>query len=360
MDTVTHLVAGALTPLAFRNAPKTRMLTLFGIIAGEFPDIDVVAGRSAEAVLSFHRGFTHALVLQPVFALLLALVFHRALKKGDRDGTWTFAKTWSVALLALVIHLFLDCMTTFGTQVLLPFSDFRVALPAMYIIDLAMTLPLLAVWIVILRRGGSGAAAERRVPLARRALAWIFVYPLCCLALNFGLTAHLEKLYAAPGNAQGMTRMELSPEPFAPLNWKAVGISRDAYFMGRVFLPRMGREIPFTRYERVNPELWAELQRDAPLFSLYAKFATYPFQTAESRSGETLYTFRDVRYEATLPGLINAVGRSDGLFLMQARVKDGRPQACRFLHRGRESDSTPWLPVVTTGGASGTGASREG
>lgn len=351
MDTVTHLVAGALTPFAFRNAPKTRMLTAFGMIAGEFPDIDVVAGRSAEAVLSFHRGITHALIVQPAFALLLALVFHRALKKGDASGMWTFGKTWSVALLALAVHLFLDCMTTFGTQIFLPFSDFRVALPAIYIIDPFLTLPLLAVWFVILRRGGSGAPAERRAPLARRALTWLCVYPLGCLALNFGVTAYLEKIYAAPGNARGITRVELSPEPFAPLNWKVVGIARDTYFMGRFFLPRPGRGLEFAAYERVNPELWDRLQREASLFSMYAKFAAYPFQTVDSDLDDARYTFRDVRYEATLPKLANAVNRNDGLFLMQAKIRDGALQAYRFLHRGREDGSTPWLQFTPSGKA---------
>lgn len=344
MDSLTHLVAGALTPLAFKNAPKTRALTVFGIVCGQFPDIDVLAGNNPEAFLSIHRGYTHALVLQPLFALGLALLFHRLLKKGDEDGVWTFGKTWSVALLALVIHIFLDCMTTFGTQIFLPFSDLRVALPAMYIVDLLLTLPLLAVWFIVLRRGGSRAPERLRAIPARSALAWLVCYPLAALALNHTLAARLEAVYAVPGNPLGITRVELSPEPFSPLNWKVVGIAPDKYHMASLFLLRPGREPVFTAHNRVTPSLWAKLQREEPLFSIYAKFATYPLQTVSGESGGTAtYTFRDMRYDTTLPELMAAVGRTDGLFLMQAKVTAaGELAAYRFLKRGREGAVTPW------------------
>jgi hypothetical protein len=48
MDSLTHLVAGALTPLAFRGAPKRAAVVAFGICAGELPDMDVFFGASIE------------------------------------------------------------------------------------------------------------------------------------------------------------------------------------------------------------------------------------------------------------------------------------------------------------------------
>ncbi len=351
MDSVTHLVAGALTPLAFKNAPKTRLMTVFGILCGELPDIDILAGRSPEVILSFHRGITHALIMQPLFALVMALIFHRALQKRDAAGSWSFGKTWAVALTALCIHLFLDCMTTFGTQIFLPFSAYRVALPAMYIIDLALTLPLIAVWVVLLRRG-------RGRRLARLGLAWALCYPLLCLGLNYGMAAHLSARYAQPGNPRGITRLQLSPEPFSPLNWKVVAESAPnashpsgQYLMAR-YVPFLNKgPLAFAAYDKADPALWRSLRRAAPLFAMYADFAAFPFQTTRhSMSGGSLITFRDLRYEATLPGLMAAVGRADGLFLMQARLNaDGSLAAYRFLHRGREAADTPWRTAAPSG-----------
>ena len=348
MDTITHMVAGALTPLAFKNAPKTRMLTLFGIVCGEFPDIDILAGKSPEALLSFHRGITHAIVMQPVFAFVLALAFHWSLKKSDTKGEWTFARTWSVALLALLIHLFLDCMTTFGTQIFLPFSGYRVALPAMYIIDLAMTLPLLALWFILLKRGGNATPDEKRTFPARAGLVWILCYPLLCLGINYAATASLAERYAAQGNALGISRIELSPEPFAPLNWKVVGVADGEYHMARLFVPSPGNLLHFTPYPRLSPSLWRKLCETEPLFRIYDNFTTYPVQgDFQEQDGTTVYTFRDVRYEATLPRLMKRVGRDDGIFLMQVRMAPGGELlAHRFLHRGRDAAATPWKPFA--------------
>lgn len=353
MDTLTHLAAGALTPMMFKSAPKTRMMILFGIIAGEFPDIDVIAGKSPEAILAFHRGATHALVAQPLFALVLALLFHRLIRKGDASGAWSFGKTWGVALLALLIHLFLDCMTTFGTQIFLPFSDFRVVLPAMYIIDLSLTLPLLAAMTCLITRLDrpkavlplTAPAKDKRVSIARGALAWLVAYPVLALCLNFHLASGLAREYAEGGNTRGITSVELSPEPFAPLNWKVVGIGPDKYFMGRLFLLSPKKAVEFTPYDRPANELWSDLQREVPLFRTFGQFAAYPFEMKTAKGDETVLTFADMRYESTMPGLMQTLGRSDGLFLMQARFEQGWFAAYRFLYRGRDAGDTPWQTV---------------
>ena len=349
MDSVTHLLAGALTPMAFKRAPKTRMMLLFGIICGEFPDIDVLAGKSAENILAFHRGITHALVVQPFFALLLALVFHWLVKKGDRSGKWTFINTWSVALLALLLHLFLDCMTTFGTQIFLPFSDFRVALPAMFIIDLSMTLPLLAILVVILAKGylspASPASEKTGLCLSRAGMAWLIAYPILALTLNYTFATQLTKEYARPGNPEGITQVELTPEPFAPLNWKAVGIAPDRYYMGRFFLPAPGRDIQLTAYTQPGA-LFKDAQETIPLFRIFKNFTTYTFERVTHEGEYTVHTYADVRYETTLPDLLKAVGRSDSLFLMQLKTHEDAIIAYRFLHRGNEAATTPWETVV--------------
>ncbi len=216
----------------------------------------------------------------------------------------------------------------------------------MYIIDLTLTLPLLAILCVILYRGALSrtrpAPEATRLHLARAGLAWAVAYPLLALCLNFGLASSLEKQYAFDGNERGITSVELSPEPFAPLNWKVVGIAPDKYYMGRFFLPDPSAQIAFSPYDRPDPDFWKALRRDIPLFDIYGDFVTYPFQTVSvGPDGET-YTFADIRYEATLPELMEKVGRGDGIFLMQAKREHGKVAAYRFLYRGREAADTPW------------------
>ena len=76
MDSLTHLVAGALTPLAFPGAPKRAAVLGFGIAVGELPDMDIFFGSTPEALLVLHRGFTHALVWQPLLVLLAVIPFY--------------------------------------------------------------------------------------------------------------------------------------------------------------------------------------------------------------------------------------------------------------------------------------------
>lgn len=343
MDTLTHLVAGALTPLAFRNAPKSRLLIPFGILCGEFPDVDVLAGNSPEALLVIHRGLTHALAVQPFTALILALLFHSALKKRDVAGTWSFGKTWLLAFLALLGHLFLDCMTTFGTQIFLPFSSYRVSMPAMYIIDLSLTLPLLALLIVLLRRGGSAAPVKNRISLARRGLAWMLIYPFIALGIGQTTQHYLASRYVGSADPGGIQRIMVTPEPFAPFYWKVVGQTKDGYLMSSVLLPRVREDLTFREYPRVDPALWQRLQAEVPLFAAYARFVSFPTQGAKLQDdGTTLLSFRDLRYEGTLAGLVKTLGRDDGLFIMQAMLdRGGKLMTYRFLRRGKMVD-TPW------------------
>ena len=188
MDSLTHLVAGALTPLAFPGAPRRAALLGFGIAAGELPDIDIFFGSTPEALMVVHRGITHALVWQPLLALLVVLPFYLWMRCGAansapnagsaRDGRnpgsslagddarphptagrFGLGSLCLAALFALYTHIYLDCMTTFGTQIFLPFSATRVGFPAMFIVDLLLTLPALGLMIYAWRLPPEHAAA---------------------------------------------------------------------------------------------------------------------------------------------------------------------------------------------------------
>lgn len=349
MDTLTHLVAGAMTPLAFRNAPKSRLLIPFGILCGEFPDIDVLAGASPEAFLSFHRGITHALVVQPFSALLLALLFHHMLKRRDTAGSWTFGKTWLIAFLALLIHIYLDCMTTFGTQIFLPFSEYRVAVPGMFIVDLLLTLPILGLFITVLFRGGAQTVPYRRLPLARAALVWVLVYPVLSFSVGQAAASVLGDTYAAEKNELNIRRVYLTPEPFAPINWKFVAEKGgEHYVMAPYSLLSPGDVSVFQDFTRVDPVLWADLQKQIPLVAMYADFVSFPVEAYRGPSGnepdcERILVVHDLRYEQFWKKTLAFFGRNDGMFIFEICL-DGadRPVAWRFLRRGNDRAEADW------------------
>ena len=402
MDTLTHLVAGALTPLAFPGAPKRAAILGFGIAVGELPDIDIFFGSTPEALMVIHRGITHALAWQPVLALLAVLPIYLWLRctsaapppdvcsapggriasgmtpaPAGRDaspradaGRFGLGGLYLAALFALYTHLYLDCMTTFGTQIFLPFSAVRVGFPSMFIVDLLLTLPALALMIHAwrlkpeylavpadslagprpARRGKLAPAAfasTRSRRIARIGLAWMLLYPLASLGVNAAATA-LYSPVLAPGAS-----LRLLTEPFSPFVWKAVIEENHTYRMGTLF-PASAKEPRWRHFTQPEPMLYEALKRQHPIFRQFEPFAPLMVQTerpasyltqTEYAEKITEYAFADLRYLMSPDSPARFFGRTDPNFILEARVNDsGALLAYRFLRRGK-LESTPWTQV---------------
>ena len=421
MDSLTHLAAGALTPIAFRGSPRRAAVIVFGIAAGELPDLDVLFGTGAKALLTLHRGISHALVWQPVLALALVMPFYiwlrcrepRGLSRcgpGGYDpagcgssrcgpgGGVGFGRMWLAALFALCTHIYLDCMTTFGTMALLPFSPARIGFPAMFIVDFLLTLPLLALLVLALREPGGpdGYFSGRARRFALAGLAWALLYPLLAYGVNQIATARyaaqLESASwfapetaaaAEPGAAPeegprfGRARLVLLTEPFSPLAWKAV-IDQGSYWRmdvlslcerlaplsvasGRLDTTgaEPGREAgpgaPLfdAVYAKPEPLLYEGLKRQLPLFVWFEDFAPYmvqeerpvpPLVQAGYRETIREYAFADLRYIMPERSFAHRVGQGAPHFVLEARVNDsGALVAWRFLENGR--DAVAWTLV---------------
>lgn len=383
MDSLTHLVAGALTPLVFRGTPKRAAVVTFGIAVGELPDIDVFFGHSAEALLTLHRGITHALFWQPAFVLIAVVPFFlwlcmrppgRAATTGipavhgcpagfspgpDGLGLFTFGRMYLVALIATATHIYLDCMTTFGTQAFLPFSEMRVGLPAMFIVDLCLTVPALVLLVMALRcppdmvgtekTGGMPFHSARARRLARIALAWVLLYPLISLGINTAATRALEPELAPEHTA----KLSLMTEPFSPLAWKAIVDEGPRFRVGSILLTAPHRDRLVSVYDKPDKTLYARLKEQHEMFAFFESFSPLMVQSGRPAAPDvqasytrpvTEYSFMDLRYVMS-PGSIAAkAGRKDPNFVLEARVNDtGALLAYRFLQRGKDADITPWV-----------------
>ena len=124
-----------------------------GGLCGLLPDLDVLwPFADPVAALSWHRGYSHAfvvLVLATPFIAWAAVRIHPATRPHWRG--WLL-----LVFLALVTHPILDCLTVYGTQVLLSFSDLPVGWATIFIIDPLFTVPLVigvAAALIVRRRG---------------------------------------------------------------------------------------------------------------------------------------------------------------------------------------------------------------
>jgi membrane-bound metal-dependent hydrolase YbcI (DUF457 family) len=166
MDTITHGIVGALigkaffageptrAPISWSEPPGTtgRAAILSCTIGAIFPDIDVFAGPLAHnnlAIMTWHRGITHSVVMLPIWAAALAGLSWWA----GRRARWPvpdFSDLLAIYLVAIGSHIFLDVITNFGTMLWSPLNYSRVAWDWIFIVDLTFTslalMPQLAAW----------------------------------------------------------------------------------------------------------------------------------------------------------------------------------------------------------------------
>lgn len=150
MDLVTQGLLGAVVgQVGFYKTLGKRSI-LWGGIIGLLPDIDVIITKFSTNILSMeiiHRGITHSIFFAALLALPLGFLIHKLemitspptkyFIPKDRIKTWAFLCYWS-----LITHPLLDLFTSFGTQLLSPFTNHRFALHAIPIIDPVYSIPL--------------------------------------------------------------------------------------------------------------------------------------------------------------------------------------------------------------------------
>src|SRR5688572_21076839 len=141
MDSVTHVLAGACLGAAIVPAARRRAAMVVGALLQTLPDVDNVWLAFADPVERFvgHRGATHSLFVLPFVALACWLLLRRFVPAArEAPGRWL-----ALSFAALMLHPLLDAMTVYGTQLLWPLERPPVMHANLFIIDPALTLPLL-------------------------------------------------------------------------------------------------------------------------------------------------------------------------------------------------------------------------
>lgn len=151
MDPFTQGIFGSLFAQAGTRRSHIRTAAAVGFVGGMAPDLDVLIRSSADSLLAieYHRHFTHALAFAPAAAMLVALVTWPVVSRLRPDVKFARVFVWS--LLGVASHGLLDAMTSYGTRLLWPFSDERVAWNVISVIDPLFSVPLaillgIAVW----------------------------------------------------------------------------------------------------------------------------------------------------------------------------------------------------------------------
>ena len=165
MDPLSQAAIGAAAAQAGAKRTPLKTALWVGALGGALPDIDILIRSSDDPLLflEYHRHFTHSLPFIPIGGLLTAGLI-RLITRGKHK----VRDLWLPATLGLATHGLLDSCTSYGTFLLWPFSDARIAWHNVAIIDPLFTLPVLTLAVL--------AAFRKKRILGRLAFLWGLAY----------------------------------------------------------------------------------------------------------------------------------------------------------------------------------------
>lgn len=220
MDSITQALLGASVQASLLGRFQGRKALLYGAVLGTLPDLDVVIDYGdAVANMTYHRGFSHSLlVLSP-----LAVVLAWAARRWRPDPRYSAMRLFMTIWLVLVTHVLLDAFTSYGTQLFWPLTTPPVAWSSIFIIDPLYSVPLLVAVLATAAFGPRGRLAHW--PLA--ALAVSTLYLGFTLAGKQMAERRVEQAMAASGISA--ERRFSTPTPFNSLLWRVILVDGEHY-----------------------------------------------------------------------------------------------------------------------------------
>lgn len=321
MDTLTHAVTGALIaraagpakPLPGQLSLNTRMTA--GFLAAAFPDIDFALRLTGTLnYLNWHQGVTHSLILLPVWAWLLSLIFSWA-----TSGRYSWREFYLPVFLGITIHIAGDVITAYGPTLLAPFSYERFYIPLVYVSDFPFTTIAIA-----------GLVVAVLLPQWR----YTATTTLLILAAYVGMQDLLRQRAIDFGQQyvqqQALTdaKVHALPQPLSPFNWMVIIQQEHAYQVALISLYRQHSPAPVSpeanllrqisaAYQPLSTAAWHTYQQfgttsaqqsltrhawhdDA--FAAFRRFAMFPaLYRIDRDNAATCVWFMDLRYQ--LPSL---------------------------------------------------------
>jgi inner membrane protein len=188
MDSLTHTVIGACLGDLIAGKKLGKKAMLFGAIANNLPDIDVIVNLWAgeTETLLIHRGITHSILVNLILTFVFAYFSNRYYKRFQL-GINKWLILWGSGLF---LHIFIDAFTVYGTGWFEPFSKYRVSFNTIFILDPIFTLPVLigAIALLLLEK-----KSPRRLKWAKISLVTSLVYLFAITINKLRVNTMIEK-----------------------------------------------------------------------------------------------------------------------------------------------------------------------
>lgn len=227
MDSITQATLGAAVGEAILGKKLGNRAMAWGLLFGTLPDLDIIANPLLDTAgrLQFHRGASHSILIMVLASLLLA----KPMAKLWKREKITPARACTFVFLVWSTHVLIDCFTVYGTSVLWPFSETRIAFNNLFIIDPLYTLPLFVslVWLAFYR-------TKKQQKKRTRLLKWGLGLSTGYVILTFGLKFLVSAAFDADLARREISyerRME-APTLLNTLLWRSVVDRGDEMWVG--------------------------------------------------------------------------------------------------------------------------------
>src|SRR5215813_12495340 len=162
-DNITHGLAAALLAQAGLRQRYGALATAALLVGSELPDFDAFfeLGGPVSAFVH-HRGITHSLLGGAGLALLGAALLW---------SVWRSHPYWRVTwlvYLGVLLHIGMDYLTSYGTQIFLPFDTGHYTADAVFIVDFSYS-ALMITGLLLVRM----VHRQRQARYCRASLVWV-------------------------------------------------------------------------------------------------------------------------------------------------------------------------------------------
>lgn len=227
MDSITQFTLGAAIGEAVLGKKIGNKAILWGGIAGTIPDLDVLFFPLLDNVqhLSFHRGYSHSILFAVLVSPLLAWLLWRWYKNYVPQTT--YKEWWHLFFWGIFTHPILDSFTTYGTQLFLPFSDYRAGINNIFVVDPVYTVPFLLLLIAAMFFNRS-SSTRRKLNYAGLIISSLY---MCFTLVNKVRVDHVFEQALQTQHIE-YKRFMTATTPLNNVLWYCVAEADSGYYMG--------------------------------------------------------------------------------------------------------------------------------
>lgn len=355
MDSLTQITLGAAVAEVVAGKKLGNRAMIWGAIAGTIPDLDILGNFFMNGIeaLAFHRGISHSFFFAIVLSLILgqlvpkiyaskyhryvgffcwtslliliyAFIYSQVFKEHFDIGKfliltlpavgiayllqgryfrksvespnissalWTKLFFWSI-----VTHPILDCFTTYGTQIFLPFSNYRVSFNNISVVDPIYTVPFLLTIII--------ASFYSRNSLFRQRLVWAGItVSSIYMVLTIGNKLRINSIFnnTLVENGIAFDKYLTSPSILNNVLWYGCAMTKDTIHFG--FYSLLDKEKKFQLMSMPIHEDWLQPASDDKVINTLKWFSNGYYSVIRTKAGSL--QFNDMRYGNFSEGLID-------------------------------------------------------